>query len=82
MDVWIRKEKEGNRNCKEFGNEIGKYQLLSEEEMELYLKWIEFEFEGKLNCKEKFIPRSEFLFTLQGSIFIPLFGDYIKNTML
>jgi hypothetical protein len=29
-----------------------------------------------------FIPRSEFLFTLQGSIFIPLFGDYINNTML
>jgi hypothetical protein len=29
-----------------------------------------------------FIPRSEFLFTVQGSIFIPLFGDYINTTML
>jgi len=31
---------------------------------------------------KKIIPRSEFLFTLQGSIFIPLFGDYINTTML
>ena len=30
----------------------------------------------------KFIPLSEFLFTLEGSIFIPLFGDYINTTVL